>query len=210
MYSNSLIEEDLQHYMDADTLSHLADRALGAPVYPDCSFPFSPSIYYRFLKILAEEVRPALSVELGVGTGGGSMHLALGNPEGKVIGIDGGNHWPEALKYVMETCPNFEFWQRESVEAAGYARQLWSQSDIAVAVDILFVDTLHTYEQVMAEFGAWRSLLSSRAIVLLDDLLFAGVNRAWEELPGSKVRLDMLHSETGFGAIYNLDSEALT
>jgi len=188
--------------MDADTLSHLADRALGASVYPNHLFP--PSVYYRFLRLLAEEVLPVLSVELGVGTGGGSMHLALGNPEGKVIGIDGGNHWPEALKYVEETCPNFEFWQRESVEAAGYAKQLWSQSDIVMGVDILFIDTIHTYEQIMAEFGAWRSLLSPRAIVLLDDLYYSGVGKAWEELPGIKVRLDCLHSETGFGAIYSL------
>jgi len=208
MYNNSLIEEDLQHHMDIGTLSHLAEIALGASVYP--SYLFSPSIYYRFLRLLAEDMYPDLSVELGVGTGGGSMHLALGNPEGNVIGIDGGNHWPEALKHVEETCPNFEFWQRESVEAAGYAKQLWSQSDNVRLVDILFIDTIHTYEQTMAEFNAWKSLLSSRAIVLLDDLYYSGVSDAWEELPGSKVRLDMLHPESGFGAICDLALEDLT
>jgi len=193
--------------LDVDTLLHIAEMALGVPVYP--SNLFAASAYYRFLRLLAEYMHPALSVELGVGTGGGSMHLALGNPESKVIGIDGGNHWPEALKHVVETCPNFEFWQRDSVEAAGYAEQLWSQSDNMRMVDILFIDTIHTYERVKAEFNAWKSLLSSRAIVLLDDLYFLGMDKAWEELPGSKVRLDVLHPESGFGAIYNLDSEAL-
>jgi predicted O-methyltransferase YrrM len=190
--------------MDIDALSHIAERAIGAPAYPDCSFPFSPSIYYRFLRILAEEMHPALSVELGVSTGGGGMHLALGNPEGRVIGVDISNHWPKALEYVIETCPNFEFWQRDSVEAAEYAKRLWSQYDDVKIVDILFIDTIHTYEQVMAEFTAWKSLLASHAVVLLDDLQQSGVNRAWEELPGSKVSLDVLHSGSGFGAICDL------
>lgn len=193
--------------MDTSILLHMAEKALMAPVYSNPLFP--PSVYYRFLRILAEEILPALSIELGVGKGAGSMHLALGNPKGKVIGVDGGNHWPEALKHVEETCPNFEFWQRESVEAAGYAKQVWSQSENEILIDILFIDTLHTYEQTIAEFGAWRPLLSSRAIVLLDDLKFSGVNRTWEEVVGSKVRLDMLHPESGFGAIYDLPARLL-
>ena len=54
--------------MNEHDLRTLAQLALTDPVYPSPLFP--PSPYYRFLKRLAEQLQPSLSIELGVCGGG--------------------------------------------------------------------------------------------------------------------------------------------
>ena len=76
-------------------------------------------------------------------------------------------------------------------------------------MDILFIDTDHTYDRTMGEFTAWKPFLSKKAIVCLDDLFRPGMEDAWNELPGTKIRLDHLHDGQypeggGFGVIYNI------
>jgi predicted O-methyltransferase YrrM len=180
--------------MDRDTIVRLSYEAEYVPVYPDPRFP--PSLYYRFLRCLAEHMQPELSVELGVCGGGASLHLCLGSP-GHVIGIDYVNSYPDNVTYIQSHFQNFSFWEMDSIEAARLAGD---------PVDILFIDTVHTYERTMAEFDAWKCLLYKGSVVCLDDLFREGMDRAWEELPGEKVRLDFLHhggspTDGGFGCI---------
>ena len=188
--------------MNAVELSELAKNAERMDVYPSVLFP--PSLYYRFMRLLAARMRPAVAVELGLCGGGGSLHLALGNPNGKVIGVDIDNQYPENLDYVKELCPNFEFWQTDSLQATvAYKAAELPQ------VGILFIDTVHTYDRTMIEFHTWRELLAPDAVVLLDDLFREGMDAVWRELPGTKVRFDNLHqggspTDGGFGVIYNI------
>lgn len=181
--------------MNRERIIALAHQAEKEPIYPDPRFP--PSLYYRFFRLLAAEMRPTISVELGVLGGGGSLHLALGWPQGTVIGVDIKNiHYPENVAYVMAHCPNFEFWECDSVQAGIAYKAAGSRP-----VNILFLDTLHTYAQVMAEFEAWEPCLAGGAVVCLDDLYRGGMDDVWAQLPGQKVPLDFLHDSYGFGAI---------
>ena len=170
---------------------------LQTPVYPDERFP--PSLYYRFLQIAARNLQPRLSVELGVCGGGGSLHLAMGWPQGQVVGIDIVEDHKENTDFIQATFPNFNLWLGDSCELAQSVRMQYGQ------VDILFIDTDHTYTQTMKEFSTWEKYLSRKAIICLDDLHRDGMEQAWNELPGNKVRLDMLHpgrTEGGFGVIW--------
>lgn len=159
---------------------------------------FPPSKYYRFLYFLAREIKPRLSVELGLCGGGASFHLATGYPSGAVIGIDIKDNYPRNREFIEQKCSNFTFWQVDSVLAA---RAISPYAPL----DILFVDTDHTYEQTMAEWNAWEPYLSERAIVCLDDLFRKGMDKAWNEIPWpNKLRLDSLHDggvilEDGYG-----------
>lgn len=171
-------------------------------IYPSPLFP--PSMYYRFLRKLAQTVKPTVSVELGLCGGGASLHMSLGYPDGLVIGVDIANEWPDRLEHVKSVCKHFEFWRMDSVEAADryYER-------IMPPVDILFIDTVHEYKHVLKEFAVWSPLLSSRAIVCLDDLHRDNMEQAFNELPGHKVRMDWLHmggeiNDGGFGVIYGI------
>jgi len=194
---------------DNEWFEQLAWKAYHSEPFADTRFP--PSAYYRFLRLLAEEACPNLSVELGVCGGGGSLHLALGWPEGIVVGVDvtpaDAGDWVERKTYVIEFCSNFRYWHGDSSESAALVHEEYGD------VDILFIDTTHTYEQTRREFTAWQPHLSDHAVVCLDDMFFPGMDRIWAELPGRKIRLDMLHDSSvgpdgygsgGFGVIYGL------
>ena len=188
--------------IDARILQELAEAAPKQGIYPNPMFP--PSIYYRFLRLLTGRMKPECSVELGICGGGGSLHMALGHPDGLVIGIDVANDYPTHIEYVIETCPNVRFWRMDSIEAA-----IEYEAALLPPVSILFIDTIHTYERTMAEFAAWRSLLAADAVVVLDDLFRDGMDRVWRELPGEKARFDLLHiggvpTDGGFGVVYNI------
>lgn len=163
---------------------------------------FPPSPYYRFFRIAAQNLQPRLSVELGVCGGGGSYHLATGYAGGKVIGIDVVEDYKDNTDFIQEHCPNFELWLGDSIELSS---EVWLRHG---QVDFLFIDTVHTYERTLTEFDAWELHLSENAIVCLDDLNRDGMTEAFNELPGQKVRLDMLHSgktEGGFGVVWNFN-----
>jgi len=185
-------------------LDKLAQEAITEDVYYNTDFP--PSMYYRFLKLLAQEFKPKLSVELGVSGGGGSLHLAMGHT-GQVVGIDFQSDHVERIKHIEQNYPNFEFMLDDSVIVAPKVFQKYGK------VDILFIDTDHTYERTMREFNTWKPYLSERAIVCFDDLFrhhpndVKSMEDAWNDINGFKARYDHLHDGTyphggGFGVIY--------
>ncbi len=175
-------------------LNRLAEEAKDEEVYYNTTFP--PSMYYRFLKLLAAEFKPQLSVELGVSGGGGSLHLALGNPYGTVIGIDYQADHVERIKYIEDNYPNFEFMLHDSTTAAPKVFEKYGK------IDILFIDTDHTYDTTVREYKAWKPYLSDTAIILLDDLDRDGMTKAFNEIEGYKVVYPFLNYGHGFGVVY--------
>jgi len=189
--------------MNELTLIRIAKQAMLHPIYPNPRFP--PSPYYRFLKLLAKELQSRLSVELGVCGGGGSLHMAMTSQI--AVGVD---HvfdpvYEENITHIIHNYPNFYFLQGDSVGLAGEIYQRWGP------IDLLFIDTTHTYEQTMIEYNTYQSYLSGKAIVCLDDLFRPGMIDAWNEMPETKVRLDFLHQaqkgqgqtgDGGFGVVW--------
>lgn len=185
--------------MDRQTILALVEQVARTPRHPDHTFP--PARYYTFLQLLAEAVRPQVSVELGVYRGGGSLHLATGYPPGRVIGVDVENLYPELVARVGELCPNFTFWKMDSVLAAEHY-----QAVNYGPIGILFIDTVHTSAQALLEYGAWKPFLAEHAVVALDDRLRVSMREAWETIPGERICLDNLHNASsaadgGFGVI---------
>ena len=179
--------------VNREWFEELAKRAIDMPPLNNVQFP--PSVYYRFLRLLAQELKPSLSVELGVSGGGGSLHLALGNPEGIVIGVDVLRLPDDNLATIHSLVDNWYFWDGDSIESAS------SIANQNGKVDILFIDTIHTEERTWQEFNNWEHYLSDNAVVCFDDLLRVEMGNFWDNLEGNKVRLDKLHdiAEGGFG-----------
>ncbi len=186
----------MKQKFNAGTMTRLANEALTASPYPNPRFP--PSPYYRFLKLLALEMKAGLSVELGVSGGGGSLYLAMGSKI--AIGVDYAWDHEENINHITEHYSNFIFLQENSVTAAPgiFARY--------GSIDILFIDTTHTYEQTMAEYQAYKPFMSPNSVVCLDDLFRPGMKEAWGAMPEPKLRLDSLHQseagEGGFGVVF--------
>jgi hypothetical protein len=106
--------------------------------------------------------------------------------------------------------PNLQLYEDDSIRMAPV---IYNRHG---SIDILFIDTTHTYEQTMAEYYAYTipypdrpeiSFLSDRAIICLDDLFRPGMDLAWEEMPQPKARFDFLHpsqslTDGGFGVVW--------
>lgn len=183
--------------MNERIITEIANQALAKSPSQNPMFP--PSRYYRFLERLAANIHPNLSVELGVCGGGGSFHLCRGWARGIVVGVDISDEYPSHREFIEKWYKNFRFMRGDSIEVAPLIYEQYGP------IDILFIDTIHTYDRTMAEYNVYRPYLSEKAIVCLDDLFRDGMERAWNEVPGRKVRLDSLHpgaTEGGFGVVF--------
>lgn len=167
-------------------------RPLDGPQWP-------PSVYYRYLALIAQRKPANVFVELGTCGGGCSRTVAMMSPKTKVISIDVTKH--ENVKQ-MESIPNFTFLLGDSVELA-------SKVGAENKVDLLFIDTVHTYERTMAEFKAWKPYMTPGGIMCFDDLHRPGMRKLWDDLPGTKTGFDDLArmhiggspTDGGFGAL---------
>ncbi len=182
--------------LNAGTIARLGNEALMASPYPDPRFP--PSPYYRFLKLLAQEMKARLSVELGVSGGGGSLHLAMGSEI--AVGVDYAWDHEENINYITDHYSNFTFLQGDSVAVAPDIFERYG------LIDILFIDTTHTLAQTMIEYQAYKPFMSLNSVICLDDLFRPGMQEAWEAMPEPKLRLDSLHigegEDGGFGVMF--------
>lgn len=192
--------------MNKETLTWIAKQAdLLPPMishYPDPDndkVTFPPSPYYRFLALIAKETNSQLSVELGVCGGGGSLHMAMSSQ--RAVGVDFALDYQDNIKWIKHNYSNFKFLYGDSVQVASIIFDSFGM------IDLLFIDTTHTYMQTITEYYAYEPYLSDKAIVCLDDLFRPGMDQAWNEMPKTKVRFDFLHpsqspTDGGFGVIW--------
>jgi predicted O-methyltransferase YrrM len=146
--------------------------------------------YNRFLYMLTRNFQPALMVETGTDRGRSCAHMAMGNPKGQVVTIDI-DPACSAQALALEL-PNVAALTGDSLNLLGIF-------DVD-SIDLLFLDSLHTYEHTKAEWEAFQSKLKPDALVLIDDItLDEGMKRFWDELPEPKLPLNHLHF-SGFGA----------
>jgi len=147
--------------------------------------------YNKFLFHLTKHLKPKLSLETGTDRGRSAAHLALGNPDGLVITID-----------IDPAC-------KANVDALGIKNISSFAADSLAhvgtipdgALDILFLDSLHTYEHTIAEWRAFQRKVKKGGIAFFDDIhLDGGMERFWSEAGGVKVDLSPLHF-SGFGAV---------
>lgn len=146
--------------------------------------------YNRFLFDFAQRFRPELIVETGTDRGRSAAHMAAGNPDSEVCTLDIDPACSEqALALGL---PNIIVLTGESLELVDRFED--------GSIDLLFLDSLHTYEHTRAEWEAFRPKLHAGSLVLIDDIAYdTGMARFWAELPAPKLELNHLHF-SGFGA----------
>lgn len=150
--------------------------------------------YYDLLYWIVQEIRPNLTVELGCCTGGSTSHLAAPG-HGKVVSIDVDIR--SEAKDRLAAFKNVKLVQ-------GDTRDPVLASEIAKLgpIDILFIDTDHTAEQVKAEMVLYGPLVRKGGIILFDDIrMHACMSKWWDELEEEKLELPELHW-TSFGVVF--------
>lgn len=169
----------------------IATAVIGPPpeiIANRCGAYYSP--YYYLMHLLAKEA--SLCVELGVEKGRGLVSFASGNSRARVVGFDTTRRIEIAS--VLDIFPNIEFREHPALPA----------TDLGQPIDVLHIDTEHSYANAKAEFNAWKPYLADFAFVLFDDLnaMEGDVNRFFQELPYHKVRDDRLHPVCGYGVLF--------
>lgn len=149
--------------------------------------------YYDFLYHLTRRMEPNLVVELGTCEGGSAAHFACGGAK-KIVSIDIAQR-PDAVA-KLQAFNSVECWEADSLSPATGERM----ASLGL-IDLLFIDTLHTREQVSAEFECYQGFVASTGVILFDDITIdEGMSHWWNELGGKKVSLPWLH-RSGFGAL---------
>lgn len=172
-------------------LENLINKALTEPtnlqdVYGDY---YSP--YYDLMRLLSAEIKRGVLVELGVHKGRGLASLAAGNPKNIVIGLDT-VYWQSELEAIQSEYPNIIFLESPSMPV-----------QLRTKINLLHIDTEHSYSMAKAEFEAYRPYLVKGAYVLFDDLhaIDNEVLKYFNELPYEKIQDDRLHPICGYGVL---------
>lgn len=166
--------------------------------------------YYRAFYLIAQALKPALSVELGSWQGTAAAHLAVGNPQGKVITIDIHREDKAAQQRTIEVvqrCPNVSYINGWTIP--GFAEPWTTVEQVRaynIPIDILFIDAWHEYQYANKEKEWYFPLLADTALVICDDLAdqggaFPGMGRFWDEMNYEKFHTTSVHSGIPMGFI---------
>ncbi len=174
-------------------------RDAWSAVSPTLTWNHRPSA--RRLWQLARLARPGTIVEIGSFAGNSTIYLALAG--GEVHAVD--PHTPQSMTQVpsavaadaqeskrsssepMDPSERFlrnleRFGVRERVvyhrEPSVEVAASWTGG----AVRLLYVDGMHTYEDVQQDYKAWKPFLAEEHVVVFDDYLWAEVQHAVNDL----------------------------
>lgn len=165
-----------------------------------CGEWYSP--YYYLMYLLTYTNCGGVAVELGVEQGRGAACLAAGSPGCKVFGFD--NTFREEAAAKSRLYPNFTFIAQASLppDPNKFEFSRWRR------INILHIDTEHSYAMAEAEFNSYKPFLRHGSVVLFDDLHAQndGVLKFFYSLPYPKLQEDRLHPTCGYGVLVYQES----
>jgi len=168
------------------------------------SFRSEPSVG-RFLSALVFYRKPAVVVELGCFVGWASAHLAMAlqaNGYGKLYCVDCDE------KNLDTTMANLKRLGLDGVVSTllGKSTEPTIAAGLPNKIDILFIDTSHTYRDTFDEILLYSSRIGETGcMVLHDSISFPGVRRTVAEMSG-KLRVLTFATESGNGVSVLLNS----
>lgn len=75
-------------------------------------------------------------------------------------------------------------------------------NQIPDGIDLIFFDTIHTYQQVKSEFDLYKNKMNDGCIILIDDIKLNDKGRFFDEVDLEKYDIsDLCHNISGFGAL---------
>lgn len=148
--------------------------------------------YYLYLSRLVRELHPKRVVELGTDIGRSAAFIMTTLPaEAEFLTVEIGSQPRKDLELFRDD-PRLRIVQGSSIEPRVYQP--------VRDVDLLFIDTDHTYGQISEEWRIWRPRLSPNAVVVLDDIhLNEGMDRFWNGIEFPKVDAGSFFHLSGWG-----------
>lgn len=136
------------------------------------------------------EQRPLEILELGTSLGITTSYLAAANSRNKVTTLEGSEAVLKVAQGVWKTLKLENIsWEAGNVDTTLLNR--------AHALDLAYVDANHTYEATMRYVQYLLPLMTTKGVVVLDDIHYtAEMERAWKELkndPRVTTSMDLYH-----------------
>lgn len=149
--------------------------------------------YYQWLACLMKLVKPKQVVELGAAAGISTILMATEMPkDSKLISVDIDPSL--AWKWMPDEYPQVIKVLGDDLDLKIYPKDV----DLS-KTDIWFIDSLHTEQQLRAEFELYRPFWKKGAIVVLDDIKIPGLDKVWSEITEDKCETTIPNHYTGFG-----------
>ncbi len=128
-----------------------------------------PEKYYRFLYHLVLTKRPALSLEIGLLHGLGSIHMAIAarNHNGHVIGLDRTTDYLWDVE--IERLDNFS-WIVGVSTLDDTLQEVRDVVDQYGKIGLVYQDSAHHYYESLEEFELYQQFLSDDCIWIVDDV----------------------------------------
>jgi len=175
--------------------------------------------YYWFFEAFARRYKPEVVVELGGWRGTAAACFAAGNPDGIVITIDHHSDPGDELNiaWMHSACkeyPNIKYcngWtcdilyneekDRHHIKGENAWPKVLKELD-GRKIDVLFIDSWHSYRQAKKDWYAYRPLLNSPALVIADDIYggadandtMKDMEKFWDEMTGEKFLNGQIHA----------------
>jgi len=153
-------------------------------------FSVSPD-YGRLLFRLSRYFHPRLTLELGTSLGISTSYLALGNPEGRIITVEG---CPEISNEAQQ---NFETLGIRNIDqrTGNFDQLLPGILSEFNHFDMIFIDGNHRKDATMNYFHQCLQHIDTGSVLIFDDIHWSGgMEESWLEIkhhPRVKVTIDL-------------------
>lgn len=187
--------------MDIKYLEHIArmcvdeEWGLGVNIL---SNPESAPPYYRFLHHVVNIFMPEAVLELGVYLGTATAHMALGNLDTLVIGVD--THFHDRALKIRSLFSNIRYIEANTLDPLTYNKVIDTLceempiDDVSVrSIGLLFIDSEHNGITPWCEYMIYRNLFASECLVCCDDISDPNMRDFWNCLRGIKMEMNFLH-----------------
>lgn len=154
--------------------------------------------FYPFMTEVCAILKPKHVVELGNREGLGVVSIFHGlkdSPDSVFTSIDIVND----LRYVpasVKIDPKVNLVFGDVLD-----KDVIAQVKDTGPIDMIFLDTVHTEEQLEAEWNLYEPLLSDTALVLVDDIYYDTKHKFFDKIKHDKFADRRLHS-SGFGVVF--------
>ena len=178
-------------------LAHKAVVRAVSSVPPWCKErPHAHEPYYTFLHALVAELRPKVVVELGVDSGTSGCFLATGCSASRVISVETET---VAVDNLRRLAREHRLDNLTVLHGSSTDRETIATIAAQGRIDLLLIDTLHTFAQASSEYRLYKPLMAAGSVILHDDLTYDGMAEYWATVSEPKLELPELH-HSGFGA----------
>ena len=151
------------------------------------------SFYYQWLALLVKIVKPQLVLELGNSYGLSTlMMLSELSDTASLISCD-------VVKQLDFIPPHLFNDSRLKFYFGNDLNPNIFDNKLPVGIDMLFIDTDHTFAQISAEWEIYQHLCNPGAIVVLDDIRMNDMFDFWDSLQYPKLELTEKCHFSGFG-----------